>query len=307
MAEVRRVPVPDALAGQRLDAALARMLGISRTKAAELAESGAVDLDGVTLGKSDRLAAGGWLTVILPDVAPVPPPEPVPGMAIRYDDADLVVVDKPLGVAAHPSPGWDGPTVVGALAAAGFTIATSGAPERQGIVHRLDAGTSGVMIVAKSERAYSALKRAFKERTVERTYHAVVQGIPDPARGSVDAPIGRHPKADYKFAVVAGGKPALSHYEVQEVLRGAALMRVQLQTGRTHQIRVHMAAIGHPCVGDLTYGADPVLAQRVGLSRQWLHAVQVGFAHPGTGQWLQISSDYPADLQAALDTLRARS
>lgn len=311
MTESRALPVPEGLAGERVDAGLARLLGLSRTRAAELAAQGRVRLDGQELGKSDRLVAGGWLEVELPgadDVpgsgAATPAPIPVPGMQVRYDDADVVVVDKPVGVAAHPSPGWTGPTVVGALAAAGYRIATSGAAERQGIVHRLDVGTSGLMVVAKSEHAYSELKRAFRERTVEKVYHAVVQGHPEPTTGTVDAPIGRHPTADYKFAVVADGKPSVTHYEVLEMVRAASLVEVHLETGRTHQIRVHMAALRHPCVGDIAYGADPALAARLGLQRQWLHAVRLGFTHPADGTWVAVESEYPDDLRAAWQALR---
>ncbi|CAM3654594.1 RluA family pseudouridine synthase [Occultella aeris] len=300
------MPVPDGLAGERVDSALARLLGLSRTRAAELAANGDVLLDGRPLGKSDRLVAGGWLEVTLADLAPAPtaPPEPVPGMAIRYDDDDVVVVDKPVGVAAHPSPGWSGPTVVGGLAAAGYRISTSGAPERQGVVHRLDAGTSGLMVVAKSERAYTVLKRAFKERTVEKVYHAVVQGHPDPSTGTIDAPIGRHPTLDYKWAVVADGKDSVTHYETLEAMRRASLLEIHLETGRTHQIRVHMSAVHHPCVGDLTYGADPTIAQKLGLTRQWLHAMRLGFHHPATGDWLEVTSSYPEDLTVALERLQ---
>jgi 23S rRNA pseudouridine1911/1915/1917 synthase len=303
----RSLPVPDGLAGDRVDAGLARLLGVSRTRAAELATAGAVLLDGRPVGKSDRLVAGAWLEVDLSSVDAAPPAaprEPVPGMRIVHDDADVVVVDKPVGVAAHPSPGWTGPTVVGALAAAGFRVSTSGAAERQGVVHRLDVGTSGLMVVAKSERAYTALKRAFKEREVEKVYHAVVQGHPEPTEGTIDAPIGRHPTQDWKFAVVADGKPSVTHYEVLEMVPAASLVEVHLETGRTHQIRVHMSAVRHPCVGDVTYGADPVLAQRLGLSRQWLHAVRLGFTHPATGEWLEVTSTYPDDLAAAWDALR---
>ncbi|MFL6133480.1 MAG: RluA family pseudouridine synthase, partial [Nocardioidaceae bacterium] len=215
-----------------------------------------------------------------------------------------VVIDKPVGVAVHPSPGWSGPTVVGHLVAAGFQIATSGAAERQGIVQRLDVGTSGVMVIAKSEYAYSRLKNAFRRRTVDKVYHALVQGHPDPLQGTVDAPIGRHPRHDYKFAVMAGGKSSVTHYETLEAHRFASLLEVHLETGRTHQIRVHMAALNHPCLGDLTYGADPRLAERVGLTRQWLHAVRLGFEHPDSGEYVEYESDYPDDLQHALDTLR---
>ncbi len=306
MSERRTLPVPDGLAGERVDAGLARLLGLSRTRAAELVDAGGVALDGRLVGKSDRLPAGGWLEVEFPEAPPsaATPPEPVPGMAIVHDDEDVVVVDKPVGVAAHPSPGWTGPTVVGALAAAGYRVSTSGAAERKGIVHRLDVGTSGLMVVAKTEHAYTVLKRAFKERTVDKVYHAVVQGHPEPTVGTIDAPVGRHPSSDWKFAVVASGKPAVTHYEVLEMLPAASLVEVHLETGRTHQIRVHFAALRHVLVGDLMYGADPVLAERLGLTRQWLHAVRLGFEHPGTGRRVELTSPYPQDLQVALDRLR---
>ena len=305
MTERRSLPIPDGLDGERLDAALARMLGLSRTKAAELVADGHVLVDGETAAKSDRVRASSWLDVELPPPpAPVQVvPEQVEGMRIIHDDADVVVVDKPVGVAAHPSPGWTGPTVVGGLAGAGFRVSTSGAAERQGVVHRLDVGTSGVMVVAKSERAYTSLKRQFRERTVDKVYHALVQGHPDPSRGTVDAPIDRHPTHDYRWAVVAGGRPSVTHYETLEAFAAASLLEIHLETGRTHQIRVHMSALRHPCVGDLTYGADPTLASRLGLTRQWLHAVRLEFEHPATGDWQEFESPYPVDLQHALDLL----
>jgi 23S rRNA pseudouridine1911/1915/1917 synthase len=305
----RTLPVPDGLAGERLDAALSRLFGFSRTKAAELVSAGDVLVDGAPAAKSDRVHAGSWLDVTIPPPpsAPTITAEPVEGMTVVHDDEHIVVVDKPVGVAAHPSPGWTGPTVVGGLAAAGYRVSTSGAAERQGVVHRLDVGTSGLMVVAKSERAYTVLKRAFKERTVDKIYHALVQGHPDPLRGTVDAPIERHPTHDYKWAVVAGGKPSVTHYETLEAHRAASLLEVTLETGRTHQIRVHMAALRHPCVGDLTYGADPTLAARLGLQRQWLHAVRLGFDHPDTGERLELTSAYPDDLAAALEKLRAEA
>jgi 23S rRNA pseudouridine1911/1915/1917 synthase len=304
----RRVPVPDGLDGERLDSALARLFGLSRAKAAELISDGAVLVGGRPAAKSDRVPAGEWLDVTLPPPATAQPrPEPVPGLVVVYEDADIVVVDKPPGIAAHPTPGWTGPTVLQGLLAAGHTLATSGAAERQGIVHRLDATTSGLMVLAKSERAYSALKRAFRDREVDKIYHALVQGHPDPLRGTVDAPIGRHPSGDGRFAVVAGGRPSVTHYDTLEAFRAASLAEIVLETGRTHQIRVHMAAIRHPCVGDRLYGADPVLAAHLGLTRQWLHAVRLGFAHPGDGRRVEFTSEYPADLAHALDVLRAES
>ncbi|HWE88854.1 MAG TPA: RluA family pseudouridine synthase [Pseudonocardiaceae bacterium] len=306
MTGARALPVPDGLDGMRVDAGLARLLGLSRTVIAELAASGDVRLDGRAAGKSDRLVAGSLLEVSLPEPeAPLAVMVmPVDGLVVLHEDDDIVVVDKPVGVAVHPSPGWTGPTVVGGLAAVGIGVATSGAAERQGVVHRLDVGTTGVMVVAKSERAYSLLKRAFKERTVEKRYHAVVQGHPDPSRGTIDAPIDRHPKHDYKFAVIAGGRPSVTHYEVVEAFPAASLVDVKLETGRTHQIRVHFSALRHPCVGDLTYGADPALSARLGLSRQWLHARTLGFDHPADGHRVEFTSEYPNDLAGALEILR---
>jgi 23S rRNA pseudouridine1911/1915/1917 synthase len=306
--QLRSLPVPDGLDGLRLDVAVARLFGLSRTAAADLLDAGSVTVDGRDGRKSDRVAGGAWLEVALPAAAaPAAPAEVVPGLRIVHEDDDLVVVDKPAGVAAHPSPGWTGPTVVGGLAAAGHRVAASGAAERQGVVHRLDVGTSGLMVVAKSEVAYAVLKDAFRERSVDKRYAALVQGHPDPTRGTIDAPIDRHPIHDYKWAVVADGRPSVTHYETVEAFRAASLLHVRLETGRTHQIRVHMAAVRHPCVGDLTYGADPTLAARLGLARQWLHAFRLGFAHPVDGRWVEFESPPPADLQRALDTLVAES
>jgi 23S rRNA pseudouridine1911/1915/1917 synthase len=303
----REVLVPEGLDGERLDAALARMFGLSRSRAAELITDGLVLVGGRPAAKSDRVLAGDELEVTLPAPRPAEPPRLVEGLVVLHEDDDIIVVDKPRGVAAHPSPGWTGPTVIGGLAAAGHAVATSGAAERQGIVHRLDANTTGVMVVAKSERAYSALKRAFRERTVDKRYHALLQGHPDPLRGTVDAPIGRHPSGDGRWAVISAGRPSVTHYDTLEAFRAASLVSVHLETGRTHQIRVHMAAIRHPVVGDLLYGADPVLAARLGLTRQWLHAVSLAFDHPADGRPVSFTSTYPADLAHALDVLRAES
>lgn len=302
----RSMPVPEGLAGMRVDAGLARLLGLSRSAAATLAEDGAVEIDGRAAGKSDRLTAGSWLEVAIPDPKPPPenPVEAIEGMDILYADDDIVAVDKPPGVAAHATVGWDGPSVLGGLAAAGFRISTSGIHERQGIVHRLDVGTSGVMVVALSERAYTVLKRAFKQRTVDKRYHALVQGHPDPSSGTIDAPIGRHRGSDWKFAVTRDGRHSVTHYDTVEAFVAASLLDVHLETGRTHQIRVHFAALHHPCAGDMTYGADPTLAKKLGLERQWLHARSLAFAHPADGRWVEITSPYPADLQSALDVLR---
>lgn len=303
--ETRSLYVPDGLDGTRVDAGIAKLLGFSRSFSAEVAEAGGIRLDGVVLGKSDRLTADGWLEVVwTPRQAASIVPLAVPDLTVIYDDDSIIVIDKPVGVAVHPSVGWTGPTVLGALAASGYRVSTSGAAERAGIVHRLDAGTSGLMVVAKSEHAYSALKRAFHDREVGKIYHAVVQGHPDPLTGTIDAPIGRHPRADWRFAVVADGKASVTHYETIEAFPSASLLEIHLETGRTHQIRVHMASQRHPCVGDSMYGADPTISARLGLTRQWLHAKQLGFKHPESGERVVFSSNYPADLQHALDLLR---
>jgi 23S rRNA pseudouridine1911/1915/1917 synthase len=315
MGDVRALAVPEGLAGERVDVGLARLLGLSRSAVADLCAEGAVSVDGRVAAKSDRLVADSWLEVTMP--VPVEPvePGPVEGMRIVYDDDDLVIIDKPVGVAAHPSPGWTGPTVIGGLAAAGYRISTSGAAERQGIVHRLDVGTTGLMVVAKSESAYTDLKRQFKERTPTKIYRAIAQGHLDPLTGTIDAPIDRHPTADYRMAVVSGGRPSVTHYETLEAFPYASLLEVDLETGRTHQIRVHMAAMRHPLVGDTTYGADPTLAERLGmarrvsqadpggLSRPALHAARLEITHPATGELIAVESPDPPDFARALERL----
>ena len=302
----RALPVPEGLDGMRVDAAVAKLFGLSRATAAEIIAEGDVLVDARPVQKSERVSAGDLLEATLPGPKEPPRPkaEPVEGLEIIYQDADVIAVDKPVGVAAHPTLGWEGPTVVGGLQAMGFELPDAGPPERKGIVQRLDVGTSGVMVVAASVQGYSVLKRAFRERTVDKTYHAVVQGLPDPIVGTIDAPIGRHPSSGWKFAVTADGRPSVTHYEVIEAFREASLLEVHLETGRTHQIRVHMSATGHPCVGDPMYGSDPNLAQRVGLIRQWLHATKLGFLHPRTNTWMEVESPYPADLAHALEVLR---
>ena len=302
---LRMLPVPDGLAGERIDVALSRMTGLSRSRVGELCALGSVRLDGARVGKSERVGAGAMVEADLPAPrAPEPAATPVGGLGLLYEDEDIVVVDKPAGVAAHPSMGWDGPDVLGALKAMRVRVATSGAAERQGIVSRLDVGTSGVMIVAKGEQAYSVLKRAFREHDVDKVYHALVQGHLDPSSGTIDAPIGRHPGRQWRMAIVDGGRESVTHYDVVELMPAACLAQVRPQTGRTHQIRVHMAAVGHPCVGDAAYGADPRLSGRTGLARQWLHARELALAHPITGGRMTFRSPYPDDLVHALDVLR---
>jgi 23S rRNA pseudouridine1911/1915/1917 synthase len=303
--ELRTLSVPEGVAGERIDSALTRVLGLSRTAVVKLLEDGDITTGGKAMPKSDRVTAGQIIDVLMPapiNTDPIPL-TPLEGLTIVFDDQDIVVIDKPIGCAAHPSPGWTGPTVVGALMAAGYTISTSGPAERQGIVHRLDVGTSGLMIVAKSDKAFHVLKDAFRNRTVDKIYHAMVQGHMDPTTGTIDAPIDRHPKEDHRFAVMATGKESITHYEVIEFYRGVSMVKIELETGRTHQIRVHFSALHHPLVGDTTYGADPVLAKSLQMSRPWLHAAELRFAHPVTGEALNFHAPYPADLTRSLALL----
>lgn len=299
--------IDQTLAGERVDTAIARLLGISRSAAAEVCESGGARVGKKTLGKADRVNLEDQLEI----ADPKPPQElkvvatPVDELLVIYQDDDLVIVDKPAGVVAHPTVGFDGPTVAGALLARGIQLSTSGAQERQGIVQRLDVGTSGLMMLAKSELAYSRLKQAFRDRTVNKIYHAIIQGHPDPMEGTFDAPIGRHPKAEFKFAVMEDGKPSVTHYRTLELFAAVALCEINLETGRTHQIRVHFSAFKHPLLGDTMYGADPVLAKKLGIDRQWLHAKELGFTHPITGEPMRFVSEYPKDLAEVLVKLRA--
>jgi 23S rRNA pseudouridine1911/1915/1917 synthase len=302
-----RFEIDASLSGERVDTALARLLGISRSAAAELCERGDAQLSGKMLSKADRVNLGDFLTV-KPPVAPEPlrvTETPVDDLLIIYQDEDIVVVDKPAGVVAHPTVGFAGPTVAGALLARGIQLTTSGAQERQGIVQRLDVGTSGLMMLAKSEVAYSRLKQSFRDREVNKIYHAIIQGHPDPAEGTFDAPIGRHPRAEFKFAVVDSGKPSVTHYKTLELFPALTLCEVNLETGRTHQIRVHFSAFKHPLLGDTMYGADPKLAKKFGITRQWLHAKELGFTHPITGETVHFVSQYPTDLAGVLERLRS--
>ncbi|AFN46013.1 RluA family pseudouridine synthase [Arachnia propionica] len=300
--------VPDALAGQRIDVVASRVTGHSRSRVAELIAAGGMLLDGETVKRASRIVTAGAMLELVTEPRPTQVasrPRLVGGLEIIHEDRDIVVVDKPAGVAAHPSLGWEGPSVTEHLAAAGIAIATSGAPERQGVVSRLDVGTSGLMVLARSERAYSVLKQAFRDKAVDKTYQALVQGHPDPFSGTIDAPIGRHPGHEWKMAIVGGGRESVTHYETLEAHRAATLVEVSLETGRTHQIRVHFAAIGHPCCGDPLYGSDPALAKRLGLDRQWLHATRLAFEHPVEGNRVEFKSELPRDLEHALREVRS--
>ncbi len=303
--EVKILSIPEGLNQERVDAALSRLLGLSRNVIVGLIDAGEVSKSGKVVGKSDRVIAGDQLEILLPAVKGEAKltATPIDGLKVVFDDEYLIVINKPVGIAAHPSPGWKGATVVGAIFAAGYQLATSGAAERQGVVHRLDVGTSGLMVVAKNEIAYAHLKDQFRQRTVSKVYHALVQGHMDPTVGTIDAPIDRHPREDYRFAVVANGKPSITHYKTLEVFPAVTSLEIELETGRTHQIRVHFSALHHSLVGDLTYGADPALATRLGISRPWLHAKELGFTHPASGKRLSFTADYPEDLTRSLQIL----
>ena len=286
--------------GLRIDSFLSTNLEISRTKVASDIDAGAVFVNGKITSKSYRLNLNDEINYAPIEKQIVDPKDQVIDIKVLYSDDDIVVVDKPFGVAAHASPGWEGPTVTASIAAKGHRISTSGVPERQGIVQRLDVGTSGVMVVAKSDFAYENLKESFRTRSVKKVYHALVQGHPDPSSGTIDAPISRHPQENYKYAVVQGGRESITHYETLEAFPYASLLKVELETGRTHQIRVHMSAIKHPCVGDPMYVADPKLAEKLGLTRQWLHATSLTFKHPRTGAEVTFDSPYPQVLVSSL-------
>jgi len=307
LTEERLIQVPEGLSGLRADAGIAKLLGLSRSSVADMIEAGLVLQDDLVIGKSASLVENAWLKISLP--VPKAPlalvAELVPDLKVIYQDEDIVVVDKPQGVAAHPSVGWDGPSVGGALLAMGIEMSTSGVAERQGIVSRLDVGTSGLMVLTKTEIAYSRMKQAFRDRVVDKTYHALVQGHPDPSSGTIDAPIGRHPKHEYKFTIAQDGKPSVTHYSTLEAFTAASLLEIELETGRTHQIRVHFSAFKHPLVGDTLYGCDPKLATKLGMERQWLHAMKLGFIHPTKGEYVSFESSYPEDLESSLAILRA--
>ena len=305
--ELKVLSIPEGLDQERVDAALARLLGLSRSVVVGLLEAREVSRKGKPLGKSEKVLSGDLVEILMPAPKgePTLTPTPIEGLNVVYNDDHIIVIDKPAGVAAHPSPGWTGPTVIGAIIAAGYNVSTSGAAERQGIVHRLDVGTTGLMVVAKDEISYSHLKDQFRDRTVGKVYHSLVQGHMDPTEGTIDAPIDRHPKEDYRFAVVADGKPSITHYKALEYFRAVTLLEIELETGRTHQIRVHFSALHHPLVGDLTYGADHTIADRLQMNRPWLHARELTLTHPITGESLHFTSEYPDDLRRALALLES--
>lgn len=287
-------------AGRRLDAVLADWLGESRGRAQRRLQAGEVTVDGAVAGKSQRLEAGAVVAVAEPPEPP--PPEPPPPVPVRYRDAHLLVVAKPAGVVTHTGAGVHEGTLVDALRAAGETLADTGDPARPGVVHRLDRGTSGLLVVARTAQAAEALQDMLAERAVRRRYWALVDGVPSERAATIDAPIARHPRRRTVFVTAEGGRAAVTHYEVTREHGRAAELSVTLESGRTHQVRVHLSAIGHPVTGDRVYGASP-LGEELGLARPALHAAEIAFAHPVTGEPVEVTEPLPDDLRAALGAL----
>jgi len=301
-------------AGSRLDVWLARSLpSLSRARLQALIEQGHVLLDGAPARASTRLREGQGVFVQVPAPVPAEPrPEDIP-LSVLHQDARLLVVDKPAGLVVHPGAGVASGTLVNALLRHVKDLSGVGGVLRPGIVHRLDRGTSGLMVVAKDDETHRALARQFASRSVEKEYLALVHGVPAPARGSLDAPIGRDPVHRRRMSVRAPhGRDARTSWAVEEAFDGAALLRVRIHTGRTHQIRVHLASLGHPVVADPVYGGTRTPSSRRGAARELLraftrpalHAARLAFRHPATGERLAFAAPLPADLASLLDRLR---
>ncbi len=289
-------------AGARVDAWLPSALeGVTRSAAARLLEEGRVVCCGKALPKSYRLTGGETLEVDLPEPQALSAaPQDIP-LDIVYEDGDVIVVDKPKGMVVHPAPGHPDGTLVNALLFhCRGSLSGIGGALRPGIVHRIDRDTSGLVAAAKNDLAHRGLSAQLQDHTLSRTYECIVTGAPREDRGSVDAPIGRSPSDRKKMAVTAGGRPAVTHWEVLSRASGCGYLRCRLETGRTHQIRVHMAYIGHPILGDVVYGSKKPVP---GLRGQCLHAVGLRFLHPRTGELVELSSPLPEDFRAQLHRL----
>ncbi len=288
--------------GERLDTFIARRCPeLSRSHARRLIDEGLVSVRGRHARPSERVAAGLHVSVTIPPSQTIDlAPEDIP-LTIIYQDADIIVLDKPPGLTVHPAPGHPSGTLVNALLAACPDIRGIAGTLRPGIVHRLDKDTSGLMVVAKNDRAQRALQQQLKDREVHKTYVALVRGVPKPREGVIEAPIGRHPKNRKKMAVIAGGRVAITKYRVREEIAGGrySLLEVEPVTGRTHQIRVHMSALGHPIVGDPTYGRRSEF-----IARQALHASRLAFAMPLGGRAVEFQSPLPRDIREAVERLR---
>lgn len=302
--------VPAALAGQRLDRVVAMLADTSRAAAAELVSAGAVTVGGQPVTtRSHRVSEGDVLVVSLPEQSAVElTADPSVEVPVVFEDSDILVVDKPAGLVVHPGAGRSAATLVHGLLARYPEVAAVGQPDRPGIVHRLDAGTSGLMLVARSAPAYEELVAMLSSRQIDRGYRALVWGTVEAAAGRIEAPIGRSARDRTRMAVTVEGRPAVTRYEVLrrfEQPAEATELGCSLETGRTHQIRVHMASIGHPVVGDPKYGGSrSSAASGLRLDRPWLHSEQLGLEHPLSRERLSFRSPLPDDLVAILDLLR---
>lgn len=313
--------------GQRIDWVLSKYLKISRNSTLNLIKNCLVTVNKKKVKKSMRLKKNSLVVidnnkdnVLINNKLLKQRVQSKKKIQVLYEDSDLLFIDKPSEMAVHSSPGWNGPTVINNLYSNNKNIILSsitensfGSHEQKGIVHRLDVGTSGVMVIAKTGYAYSILKKAFRLRNVKKIYHALVQGIPDPLTGIINNPIARKPGNDWRFTVVPkGGREAITKYEVIEVfgpiklMGSASLVKIKLKTGRTHQIRVHFSSFNHPCLGDKVYGANPRFAKQFKLNRQWLHSRSIGLIHPRHGNFLNIKSNYSKDLQYVLDKMNMK-
>lgn len=285
--------------GERVDVVLARRAGVTRTLAQRALRSGEIRVDGAEVRPSHRLEDGEVVEGSVPEpTLAAPQAEDIP-IEVRYSDDRVMVVSKPAGLVTHPAHGHEGGTLVNALLALGEPLAAASS-SRPGIVHRLDKDTSGLLLVAKDDEARAYLVDALKRRAVERTYLALVRASMPAASGTVDAPIGRHPSRRWAMSVLPGGRAAVTHYKVLHDNGTVALLEVGLETGRTHQIRVHLSHLGHPVLGDGTYGGRSELAAGLGLNRPFLHAVRLAWPHPSDGRRVEVADDLPADLVAAL-------
>jgi 23S rRNA pseudouridine1911/1915/1917 synthase len=297
-----RLTVAEDEAGVRLDVFVAKGASISRARAGGLIDDGLVTVNTRTERKAFKVSPGEVVEVTERTVSA---PEAPSGVEVVFEDDDLLVVSKPSGVVVHAAPGVRDGTLVDALTASGRELAEGAGEGRAGIVHRLDRDVSGLLIVAKTDDAHARLVAAMKAREIERRYLALVAGLPQTDRGKIDAPIGRHPRHRTRMAVLADGRPAVTWFSVRERFAGCALLDVKLETGRTHQIRTHLASIGLPIAGDAAYGRDPALARRLGLRRPFLHAYRLAFAHPVTGEAMSFESDLPGELASVLEVVRA--
>jgi 23S rRNA pseudouridine1911/1915/1917 synthase len=286
--------------GERLDLfVVRRMPSLSRSHVRRLIDDGHVGVPGFRAKASLRLEPGMRVVVeVPPPVMSVAQPENI-ALDVLYEDEDVLAVDKPAGMTVHPAPGHPSSTLVNAILAHCKDLSGIGGVLRPGIVHRLDRDTSGVILVAKNDAAHNGLARQLKARTVEKTYIALVEGTPSPDTGIIDAPVARDPRNRKRMAIVDGGRDAVTAYRVMERLEGASLLELRPRTGRTHQIRVHLAAIGHPIIGDRTYGRPSKV-----VSRQFLHAATIAFDHPRSGERLTVAAPLAADLVSALTRLR---